>query len=250
MNTPARPKVLAVIPARYESSRFPAKMIANLKGKPLVYHTYARACEATLVDEVVVAADDERIVEALAPHGVRVILTSPDHHTGTDRVAEAAALSDADIIVNVQGDEPLLDPRVIDETVRPLLDDPTLPMATACRRMTELADMANPNVVKVIIDQRGRALYFSRLPIPYVRDTAAHPAPGAPCYQHIGLYVFRRDFLLTFASLPQTPLEMLEKLEQLRVLEHGYDIAVVETTYLAIGVDTPQDLERVRKLMA
>ncbi len=250
MNILPRPKVLAVIPARYESSRFPGKVIVPLHGKPLVYHAYARACEASLVDEVVIAADDQRILDALAPFGARVVMTRNDHNTGTDRVAEVAAQSDADVIVNVQGDEPLIDPRVIDDAVRPLLEDPSLPMSTARRRLTDLAEMADPNVVKVITGVNGRALYFSRLPIPYVRDTAAHPAPGAPCYQHIGIYVFRKDFLFTFAKLPQTPLEKLEKLEQLRVLENGYPIAVVETSYLAIGVDTPQDLERVRALMA
>lgn len=249
MSVSPHPKVLAVIPARYDSVRFPGKMVADLAGKPLVYHAYARACEASLVDEVVIAADDERIVAALAPLGANVVMTSRDHATGTDRVAEAAARSDAAIIVNVQGDEALIDPNVIDDTIRPLLREPEVVMSTACIAINDPARLADPNVVKVVVNERGHALYFSRAPIPHVRDAADLPIKGTQAFQHIGLYVFRRDFLIAFANLPQTRLEKLEKLEQLRALEHGYRIAVVETNYACIGVDTPEDLEAVRAQM-
>jgi len=222
-------------------------MIVDLEGKPLVWHAYARACQAELVDEVVVAADDERIADALEPHGVNVVMTSPDHTTGTDRVAEVAAQSDAAIIVNVQGDEAMIDPRVIDETIRPLLREPDVAMSTACHALSDPAKIADPNVVKVVRDQRGHALYFSREPIPHVRGGGA--TAGTVHFQHIGLYVFRRDFLIVYANLPPTPLEQLEKLEQLRALENGYKIAVVETDYRCIGVDTPADLEEVRALL-
>jgi len=247
MPVSVHPKVLAVIPARYASERFPGKMIVDLEGKPLVWHAYARACKAELVDEVVVAADDERIADALAPHGVNVVMTSPEHTTGTDRVAEVAAQSDAEIIVNVQGDEAMIDPRVIDETIRPLLREPDVPMSTACHVLTDPAKIADPNVVKVVRDQRGHALYFSREPIPHLRGGSATEGPVH--FQHIGLYVFRRDFLIVYANLPPTPLEQLERLEQLRAIENSYKIAVVETDYRCIGVDTPADLEEVRALL-
>lgn len=238
--------VLAVIPARYASTRFPAKVLAPIEGRPLVCHVYERTLRAALVSEALVATDDERVVDALAPFGVRVIMTDRHHVSGTDRVAEVARNSDAGIVVNVQGDEPLIDPAMIDAAIRPVLEDDGIPMATVRRRIDAWADVTNPNVVKVVCDTRGRALYFSRSPIPAVRD-AADKADAACYWQHIGLYVYRRDFLLEYASLAPTPLEKLEKLEQLRVLENGYPIVVVETEYESIGVDTPEDLERVRE---
>ncbi|MBI1317588.1 MAG: 3-deoxy-manno-octulosonate cytidylyltransferase [Candidatus Hydrogenedens sp.] len=248
MPVSVHPKVLAVIPARYASERFPGKMIVELEGKPLVYHAYARACKASLIDEVVVAADDERIADALAPYGVNVVMTSPDHTTGTDRVAEVAAQADAEIIVNVQGDEALIDPQVIDDTIRPLLREPDVAMSTACHALTDPAKIADPNIVKVVRDSKGHAIYFSRAPIPHVRGGGATEKPVH--FQHIGLYVFRRDFVIVYANMAPTPLEQLEKLEQLRAIENGYKIAVVETDYRCIGVDTPADLEEVRTLLA
>lgn len=247
MNSATSAKVLAVIPARYASTRFPGKVIAPLAGKPLVAHTYERTLRASLVSEVLVATDDEQVAAALKPHGVAVVMTRADHPSGTDRIAEVAAGCDADIIVNVQGDEPLIDPKTIDKAIEPLLEDPAIPMATARRLIEDPEAMQDPNVVKVVCDARGRALYFSRCSIPYIRE----PDGGLPtCYwQHIGLYVYRRDFLMDYAGWPQTPIEKLEKLEQLRVLENGYPIAVVETEYESIGVDTPTDLERVRELV-
>jgi 3-deoxy-manno-octulosonate cytidylyltransferase (CMP-KDO synthetase) len=249
MTSGAIPKVLAVVPARYASTRFPGKIIAPLAGKPLVWHTYERARGARLVNEALVATDDERVVEALRPYGVRVVMTRADHPSGTDRIAEVAAGSNAAIIVNVQGDEPLIDPNTIDATIRPLLEQPDVPMATARNLITRPDQIENPHVVKVVCDRYGHALYFSRSPIPYIRD-AADRAGSPRCYwQHIGLYVYRRAFLLEYARTPQTPLEQLEKLEQLRVLEHGWKIAVVDTDYETIGVDTPEDLEHVRRLL-
>ncbi|MCX5757303.1 MAG: 3-deoxy-manno-octulosonate cytidylyltransferase [Candidatus Hydrogenedentes bacterium] len=240
-------KVLAVIPARFASTRFPGKIIAPLAGKPLVVHTFERTREAHLVDEVIVATDDARVADAVAPYGVPVAMTRADHPSGTDRIAEVAACSDAAIVVNVQGDEPLIDPNTIDAAIRALLDDASLPMATVRRLIVDRSFVDDPNVVKVVCDIRGRAIYFSRHAIPYVRDAADR---AAACYwQHIGLYVYRRNFLLRYARLPQTPLEKLEKLEQLRVLENGFDIAVVDTEYESIGVDTPEDLEKARALV-
>lgn len=238
-------KVLAVIPARYGSTRLPGKVLADLAGKPLVWHVYDRTLQAALVDEALVATDDQRVIDALRPHGVRVMLTRSDHATGTDRLAEVAQRYPADILVNVQGDEPLIDPRTIDGVIRPLLDDRTLPMATVRHRLTDPERIADPNVVKVACDSRGRALYFSRSPIPYARDA------GTPAiyWQHVGLYAYRREFLLQFASLAQTELEQVEKLEQLRALENGFPIAVVETEHESLGVDTLEDLEWVRQWM-
>ena len=239
------PRVLAIIPARFASTRLPGKMIATLAGKPLVLHTYERACLSTLVTETIIAADDQRILDALAPYGAKAVLTDPAHQTGTDRIAEVAAKQDADIIVNVQGDEPLIDPHTIDAAIQPMLEDPALAMATARHPITARERIQDPNVVKVVCDQHGRALYFSRAPIPVVRDGADQETSEIIHWQHIGLYVYRRNFLLEFAQLPQTPLEKLEKLEQLRALENGHSIAVVNTEYEAVGVDSPEDLERV-----
>lgn len=242
-------RVLAVIPARFASTRFPGKVLAPLAGRPLVYHTYLRTSEAALVSEVVVATDDVKVRAALEAFKVPVVMTRSDHPSGTDRIAEVAESHAADIIVNVQGDEPLIDPHTIDEAVRALLDNPDVPMSTARRAISNRAEIADPNIVKVVCDRNGRALYFSRHPIPYIRDARPDEEPIGCRWQHIGLYVYRREFLIEYARWPQTPLEQLEKLEQLRVLENGYPIAVVNTSYRSIGVDTPEDLERVRTML-
>lgn len=243
-------KVLAVIPARYGSTRLPGKVLADLAGKPLVWHVYNRVSQAGLVDETLVATDDRRVVDALQPLGVPVLLTRDDHATGTDRLAEVARRCPSEICVNVQGDEPLVDPGTIDAAIRSLLDNPGLPMATVRHRIRDVQRIADPNVVKVVCDAAGRALYFSRSPIPHLRD------PGLPSdsvglyWQHVGLYAYRREFLLHFASLPQTELEKAEKLEQLRALEHGFPIAVIETEHESLGVDTLADLQWVRRQIA
>ncbi len=241
--------VLIVIPARYASTRFPGKMLVNLCGYPLVYHVYQQAKKATCANEVLVATDDERIKSALEPLGVPVVMTRSDHASGTDRIAEVAEKRNEEIIVNVQGDEPLLPPECIDAVIKPLLDDDTLQMSTACRSITDPSWIQNPNIVKVITNQKGRALYFSRSPIPYIRDEEQRHNITGIYWQHIGIYAYRRKFLLYISKLPQTPLEKLEKLEQLRVLENGYSIAVVPTNYEALGVDTPEDLIHVEKIL-
>ncbi len=249
MPEPSKPTVIAVIPARYASTRFPGKAIAPLAGKPMTAHTYERARQASLVDHTIVATEDERVIEALKGWDIPCELTRADHPSGTDRIAEVAARLDADILVNVQGDEPLIAPETIDAVIRPLLDEPDISMATARRRLTSPESIQDPNIVKVVTDRRGRALYFSRWPIPYVRDDADADG-GHTHWQHIGLYAYRRGFLIEYANMPPTPLELLERLEQLRALENGYDIAVVETTHESIGVDTPEDLELVEALLA
>jgi 3-deoxy-manno-octulosonate cytidylyltransferase (CMP-KDO synthetase) len=237
---------VAVIPARYGSSRFPGKALASIGGRPMIEHVYRRAAAARSLARVIVATDDERIRRAVEGFGGLVRLTRPDHATGTDRIAEVAAALDASVIVNLQGDEPLIHPGTIDEAVAPLRADPALQMSTVCRRIHDPAELQDPHVTKVVVDRQGYALYFSRAPIPHRRAGAA----AAPAFKHIGLYVYRRDFLLTFAGLARTPLERSEALEQLRALEHGHRIRVVETAHDAVGVDTPEDLQRVRRLLA
>ena len=242
----ASTKIIAIIPARYASERFPGKVIAPLAGKPLVVHTYERTRSASLITDTVIATDDERVVEAVAPFDVKIVMTRADHATGTDRIAEVAAKSDADIIVNVQADEPLVDPNLIDATIQPLLDDPGLPMATARYAIHDPARILDPNCVKVVCDGRQRAMYFSRSAVPFIRDAGHDPLAEPIYWQHIGLYVFRREFLLEYAAMTPTPLERYEKLEQLRVLEHGFSMAVIDAKEPAIGVDTPEDLDRAR----
>jgi 3-deoxy-manno-octulosonate cytidylyltransferase (CMP-KDO synthetase) len=245
----SRPNVLAVIPARYASTRLPGKVLMEIAGKPVVQHVYERTCQARLVDECVVATDDERVVEALKPFGTNVVMTRRDHSSGTDRIAEVAQSSSAEIIVNVQGDEATIDPRMIDEAIQPLLDDPAVVMATLKHRISDPEEIDDPNVVKVVTDKNDRALYFSRAPIPAVRDAADKEARGWCYYKHIGLYVYRREFLLSYAKMEPTPLEKLEKLEQLRALENGYEIVVAETKSDSVGVDSMELFERVKRLL-
>jgi 3-deoxy-manno-octulosonate cytidylyltransferase (CMP-KDO synthetase) len=236
------PGATIIIPARYGSTRFPGKPLADLWGKPMIQHVWERAGRSRLADRVIVATDDERIASVARGFGAEVAMTRADHPSGTDRVAEVARALDSDIIANVQGDEPLIDPAVIDAAIAPLAEDSSIPMGTVCCPIEETAELANPNVVKVVLDRRGFALYFSRLPIPFVRDRRADTTR----YRHLGLYVYRRDFLLSLAGLAPTPLEQAERLEQLRVLEHGHRIRVVIVDRASPGVDTPEDLERLK----
>jgi len=231
-----------VIPARYGSTRFPGKPLASLWGKPVIQHVYERAIQSQLCKRVIVATDDERISSAASSFGAEVVMTRLDHATGSDRVAEVVERLTEDVIVNVQGDEPLVDPNAIDAATRPLLDDPDIPMSTPCAPFERTEDLANPNIVKVVVTPSGFALYFSRLPIPFVRDQGANMVR----YRHIGLYAYRRDFLLRFAQLSTTPLEAAEKLEQLRALEHGYRVRVVAVDAASPGIDTPEDLSRLQ----
>jgi 3-deoxy-manno-octulosonate cytidylyltransferase (CMP-KDO synthetase) len=211
----------------------------------MIQRVYEGAARSRLLETLVVATDDPRILSAVKAFGGRAVLTSPGHNTGTDRVAEAARGQECEIVVNIQGDEPFVHPGMIDEIVEPLLHDPQLPMCTSMHQIRDPQDFANPNVVKVVVNLAGEALYFSRSLIPYPRRSEGHRV-----FEHIGLYAYRRDFLFEYAGLPQTPLEKLESLEQLRVLEHGYRLRVVETRqpYVPLSVDTPEDLERAREL--
>lgn len=239
-------RVAAIIPARYASTRLPGKPLADIAGMPMVWRVYERARMARLVDEVWVATDDQRIYDAVHEFGGNVIMTSPDHPSGTDRLAEAAGKISADIYVNVQGDEPLIPPELIDAAVAPVLAEPALNMATAAREITSPDEIADPSVVKVVLDEGGYALYFSRSPIPFHRDIWRPEAiSGGSCLKHIGIYVYRRDFLMKYAKIPPTALEKTEKLEQLRALGHGERIKVVITKLESFGVDTPEDLDKV-----
>jgi 3-deoxy-manno-octulosonate cytidylyltransferase (CMP-KDO synthetase) len=248
-------KITAIIPARYGSTRFEGKALADICGKPMIQHVYERTSRSTLISDIVVATDDERIVNAVRRFGGRAEMTSTGHETGTDRLAEVASRMDSDIIVNVQGDEPLIEPAMIDEAIEPLTTDASLLMSTLKSRIKALHDFLSPNVVKVVTDWEGFALYFSRSPLPNFRDKwndlkdEKFAAGKLLCYKHVGLYVYRREFLLQFAQMSPTYLELAEKLEQLRVLENGYRIKVVETSYDSIGVDTPADLAAVVETM-
>ncbi len=261
-------KAVGVIPARYASSRFPGKPLATLGGRPLVQHVYERARQSQSLSRVVVATDDLRIRDVVAGFGGEVQLTKTHHPSGTDRVAEVAASVSAELIVNIQGDEPLIEPMMIDEAVAPFFVESDLVMGTLCRCIESEDEWRSPHVVKVVRDLRGFAMYFSRAPIPFHRglrtevrgprsglegEVGAQSSVLSPeplWYKHIGLYVYRRDFLLQFARLAPTPLEERERLEQLRALEYGYPIRVVETKYDSIGVDTPEDLARIERLVA
>ena len=239
--------VLAVIPARFASTRFPGKPLAHIAGRPMIQHVVERVRQAKTVSHVVVATDDERIRAAVEGFGGEAAMTRSDHRSGTDRVAEVSAHVQADIYINVQGDEPLIDPGTIDAVVSEMIDDPSIQIATPCIEITESNDIMDPNVVKVVLDFDGNALYFSRAPIPWVRDTSSGVAVSH--WKHLGLYAFRREALVEYPTLPPGQLEPIEQLEQLRWLENGFRIRVVETAHDAVSVDVPADVERVEKLL-
>ena len=249
--------VVAIIPARFGSTRLPGKPLSDIHGRTMVQHVYERARRARSVQRVLVATDDRRIAEAVRAFGGEAAMTSMDHASGTDRVAEAArALADASIVVNVQGDEPLLDPAAIDAVVA-AFEDPAVAMATVSLPLRDAAEMASPNVVKVVTDARGDALYFSRSPIPTVRDAGGPAASAAAAVdqglarRHVGLYGYRRDALMRFAAWPKAPLEVAEGLEQLRAMHNGMKIRVAEMAGEGtVAVDTLEDLEQVRALIA
>jgi len=272
---------VALIPARFQSTRFPGKPLADLAGRPMIEHVYRRTAAARSVDAVAVATDDPRIVAAVEAFGGVARLTAARHRSGTDRIAEVARDLACEVVVNVQGDEPLIDPDEIDRVVEPFAADASVLMTTLRTPLTAAADYQSPHVVKVVVDRDGDALYFSRAPIPSIGPaafdaaqagragrhsgvpTVAAPGPaeagphkgevaagGGPMYRHIGVYAYRRTFLLELTRLPPSPLELAESLEQLRALEHGFRIRTVETPNPSVGVDTPADLERVRRLLA
>jgi len=240
-------KVVAVIPARYASTRLPGKPLVSLGGKPMIQRVCERVKLARMVERVVVATDDERIVKAVKGFGGDVRMTRPDHRTGTERVAEVAAHEEGDVFVNVQGDEPLIDPVAVDTAVASLLEEPAAAISTVATPIKTPGDIMDPNVVKAVLDFDGNALYFSRAPIPWVRDSAGkvHVRP----LKHLGLYVFQRDSLLEYPTLPQGELERIEQLEQLRWLENGWKIRVAEVEHDAVSVDVPEDVARVEKLL-
>jgi 3-deoxy-manno-octulosonate cytidylyltransferase (CMP-KDO synthetase) len=238
---------VAVIPARYESSRFPGKPLAQIAGRTMIERVYELAKKAKQIARVVVATDDERIVQAVKSFGGEAMMTRKDHHCGTERVAEVAAHISAAIYVNVQGDEPLIDPEAIDILVSAMEEDAEIHVATPCSLIRQPAEIMDPNVVKATIDFDGNALYFSRAPIPWVRDTGASVA--ARHWKHMGLYAFRHEALLDFPTLPPGELERVEQLEQLRWLENGYKIRVVESEYDAVSVDVPADIVKVEKIL-
>ena len=255
----SQPKAVAVIPARYSSTRLPGKPLLEIAGKPLIVWVAERARAAATISRTIVATDDPRIVDAVNAAGFDAVITRADHATGTDRIAEVAHNLRADIIVNVQGDEPLIDPATIDRAVQALIDDPTAQMSTTCEPITDAADVANPSVVKVTIDDQGYANGFSRNPIPLPnqaveKDGSIESSPDESGLlfsfrKHTGLYAYRRDFLLEYARWPQSENERKESLEQLRALDRGVKIKVVEAASPSIGVDTMEDLERVRLLV-
>jgi 3-deoxy-manno-octulosonate cytidylyltransferase (CMP-KDO synthetase) len=232
-------KVVAVIPARYSSTRFAGKVLAKDTGKFLIQHTYEQACMAKLPEKVIIAADDEKVVAAAKTFGAECVLTSPEHQSGTDRIAEAVADIDVEIIVNLQGDEPEIDPGNIDYLARMLMDNPDCPMATLAAEFQTAKQVSDPNIVKVIIGRNNKAIYFSRSPIPYDREKAG-VGDVKQYLRHIGIYAYRKKFLLEITALPQTPLEKTEKLEQLRAIENGFNILVGKVKHTCDGIDTPE----------
>ncbi len=248
-------KISAVIPARYGSTRFEGKPLADILGKPMIQWVYEGVSQSRLIDEVIVATDDQRILEAVQSFGGKGVMTSSEHPTGTDRVAEVAQRLKSEIIVNVQGDEPLVKGSIIDKAIRPLLKDDSLYMSSLMTRIEDIKDWLNPHQGKVVVDQKNFALYFSRSPIPFPRDFNVEQILSSPAdkrgifskrvFKTIGLYVYRRKFLLKLSKMKPTPLEKLEKLEQLRALENGFRIKVIPVDYEPIGVETPEDIQKV-----
>lgn len=243
--------VVAIIPARYESNRFRGKPLAKIAGKPMIQHVVERAQNVELLSRVIVATDDMRIAECVESFGGEYVITRNDHVSGSDRLAEAAELvgiSEHDVVVNIQGDQPLFPPEVVDQVARPLLDDPALPMSTLIYKIIREEEINDPNHVKTIFDRDNFALYFSRSPIPFQRNPNESISPTY--YKHLGFYAYRKGFLLTFVALPEGEWERFEKLEQLRALEYGYKIKVTLTEHDSIEVDTPEDLRRVEEFLA
>ena len=245
------PKVIGIIPARYASKRLPGKPLLDVAGKPIIQHVFERARQAKLMTDVLVATDDEHISKVVSAFGGKVVMTPTSIQSGSDRAAYAAKSLDAEIVVNIQGDEPFINPEMIDETVQALLDDDQIEVSTPVRRIASSEELSNPSVVKVVLDENEYGLYFSRAVIPFLRmmQDRRDWVEQHQFYKHIGLYVFRRKFLLTFTQWDRSPLEQAELLEQLRILEHGHRIKCVLTEHDAFSIDTPEDLESLRKKM-
>jgi 3-deoxy-manno-octulosonate cytidylyltransferase (CMP-KDO synthetase) len=243
-------RITAFIPARYDSTRFPGKPLASIAGKPMIRHVYERASSCRGVEEVFVATDDERIARRVLDFGGKAVITAKEHFSGSDRIAEAAVttgLEDEDLILNIQGDQPLFDPSSLEDLMRPFKEEgATVAMSTLKYRIRRKGDITDPNIVKVVTDKNEWALFFSRSPIPYYRDAGSNPV----FYKHLGFYAYRLSFLRAFSQLQQGNLETAEKLEQLRALENGYRIKVIETIYDSPEIDTPRDIEKVEKIIA
>jgi len=243
-----KPEVIAIIPARYQSNRFRGKPLALIAGKPMIQHVVERAERVSLLSRVVVATDDSRIAECVQAFGGQYVMTGENHVSGSDRLAEAAKLlgiSEHDVVVNIQGDQPLFPVEVIEQVAQPLLDDPALPMSTLIYKIVRPEEINDPNHVKTVFDKNNFALYFSRSPIPFQRNPEEKNKPTY--YKHLGFYAYRKGFLLSYVALPEGEWERFEKLEQLRALEYGYKVKVVLTEYDSIEVDTPEDLLRVER---
>lgn len=237
-------KVIGVIPARFASTRLKGKVLASINGKPMIQHVYERARQSRLLDEVIIACDDLRVKKAAEEFGARAVMTDPGHVCGTDRIVEAVADLDVQIVVNVQGDEPLISPVVIDDLIEAIQEDPEVSMATVIKRINDPKELDNPNIVKVVIDNQQRAIYFSRSKIPFNRGSGEHVY-----FKHLGIYAYTKKFLLQFSTMPKAKLEIAESLEQLRAIENGYKIKTVITEIETVGVDTPEDLVKVEKLI-
>ena len=242
-------KAVGIIPARLASTRLAQKVIVDICGKPMLQHVWERARKAGSLDEVIIAADDKTVADIARGFGAKVVFTSVDHRSGTDRLTEVVNPLDVKVLVNIQADEPLVHPAMINNLVMVLLENPDLVMATLIKRITDESDLQDPSVVKVVTDKNGFAMYFSRAAIPYNRQAGQGSFLTQSHYKHLGLYAYTKDFLFTFTNMPSSKLETIEKLEQLRVLENGYRIKTVETSYEMISVDTQEDLDKIRRLL-
>jgi len=240
-------EVIGVIPARYSSTRFEGKVLADILGKPMLQHVWERAKEAIVLDDLIIACDDERVASAARLFGAKAVLTAKGHTSGTDRICEVINPIDVKIVINIQGDEPLIHPTMINSVARALLEDSSFSIATIMKKIEDPAEIHDPNVVKVVTDKNNFALYFSRAAIPHLAMNSEVKSPV--CYKHIGLYGYTKDFLFVYKNLPASALEKTEKLEQLRILQEGFKIKVMETKYDTIGVDTREDLERVKEYL-
>ncbi|MDY6970964.1 MAG: 3-deoxy-manno-octulosonate cytidylyltransferase [Thermodesulfobacteriota bacterium] len=241
--------IYAFIPARYQSTRFPGKPLARIAGKPMIQHVYERASSCRQLSKVYVATDDERISDCVHEFGGRVVITEKQHRSGTDRICEAAqkaGLAEEDLVVNIQGDQPAFHPSVVTQLIKPLIEDGSINMTTLRYKFTDKSDAQNPNSVKVVTDSQGFALYFSRYPIPFFRDIESK---GVAYYKHLGFYGFRMSLLVRFTGLPEGILESAEKLEQLRLLENGFKIKVLESPFDSVEVDVPEDVKNVEEML-
>ncbi|MHB8483305.1 MAG: 3-deoxy-manno-octulosonate cytidylyltransferase [Nitrospiria bacterium] len=250
MKIPEKNKATVIIPSRFQSTRFPGKPLAEIDGKPLIYHCFHSITRSDWVKEVVVATDDPRIQAAVEEFGGKAVMTSSTPKTGTDRLAEAVEKMEGEVFVNVQGDEILLQPNFLDSLIESFAQNQAIQMATCKKEITDWEDLNNPNIVKVVCDREGVALYFSRSPIPFVRDRKpGQPVPIKTFFRHFGIYIYRKNFLRQFSQWPESFLENLEKLEQLRAMERGIKIWVKETTYDSLRIDIPEDLNRVKEFL-